>query len=60
MMTSYIDERSHFVSLFLINNVIYYVDDKPYYTLNKQIIPIPEITDFSQIQPSNCVYYLTN
>lgn len=60
MMTSYIDERSHFVSLFLINNVIYYVDDKPYYTLDKHIIPIPEITDFSQLQPSNCVYYLTN
>lgn len=60
MMSSYIENRSHFVSLFLINNIIYYVDDKPYYILDKNIIPIPEIIDFSQLQPSNCVYYLTN
>ena len=44
LMMTYIDERSHLISLFLINIVIYYVDDKPYYTLD--ITPIPEITDF--------------
>ena len=60
MMTSYIEKRSHFVSLLLINSIIYYIDDKPYYILDDRIIRIPELTNYSQLEASNCVYYLTN
>lgn len=60
MMTSFLENRAHFVSLFEINYIIHFVDDKPSYTLENQITPLSPITDYSKLQPSNCVYYLAN
>ena len=35
MITAYIEERNHFVSLFLLNSLIHFVNDKPYYNIGK-------------------------
>lgn len=59
-MSSFLENRAHFVSLFEINDIIHFVDDKPSYSLENQITPISPITDYLRLQPSNCVYYLSN
>ena len=60
MMTTYLENRAHFVSLFEINNHIHFEDDKPGYILHNDLTPLSQITDYSKLQPSNCVYFLSN
>ena len=55
MMTIHQSARIHFISLFELNNRIHFVDDKP--TKDKTI---SQEDNYSQLEASTCVYYLSN